>query len=191
MRLSVVPFAIVSLSALPLSLTAQTPPAAPPAPAAAPDTSQRRVATAVRRNGEITLDGKLDETAWQAAKPTGDFIQSYPKANERAPDQTEVRVLYDDATLYVGVRTFDSNPHAIAAQPARRYASGICSGWADVFIVAWRERRTAFRCPVNPLGVKEDVYTAIDNQEDPRWDAGWGVAPRVDSAGWVAAYRIP
>ena len=103
MRLSVIiAFAFIAVP----SVNAQTPPAAPP-PAAAPDTSQRKVATAVRRNGEITLDGRLDETAWQAANPIGAFIQSYPKANELAPDQTEVRVLYDDAALYVGVRMFD------------------------------------------------------------------------------------
>src|SRR5215211_3832529 len=100
MRLSfVLTFAFTSI---PPTLIAQTPPAAPP-PAAAPDTSQRRVATAVRRNGEITLDGRLDEAAWQAAQPITGFIQSYPKANEKAPDQTEARILYDDVALYVGV----------------------------------------------------------------------------------------
>src|SRR5688572_8419847 len=191
MRLSLVSsFAFVSLSALPSSVTAQTP-AAPPAPAAAPDTSQRRVATAVRRNGEITLDGKLDEAAWQAAKPTGDFIQSYPKANERAPDQTEVRILYDDAALYVGMRMFDKNPKEVAAQLARRDASGIYSDWAHLIIDSYHDRRTAFRFTVNPLGVKKDVYTSNDNQEDLNWDAVWDVATRVDSAGWVAEYRIP
>src|SRR5687768_7543134 len=191
MRLSFVTFAIVSLSALPLSLTAQTPPAAPPAAAAAPDTSQRRVATAVRRNGEITLDGKLDEAAWQSARPTGDFIQSFPKANERAPDQTEVRILYDDAALYVGMRMFDKNPKEIAAQLARRDASGIYSDWAHVFIDSYYDRRTAFRFTVNPLGVKKDVYMSNDNQEDLNWDAVWDVGVNVDSLGWVAEYRIP
>src|SRR5687767_7006507 len=187
MRLSLVSFAFVSLSALPSSVKAQT----PPAPAAAPDTSQRRVATAVRRNGEITLDGKLDETAWQAAKPTGDFVQSFPKANERAPDQTEVRILYDDAALYVGMRMFDKNPKEVAAQLARRDASGIYSDWAHLIIDSYYDRRTAFRFTVNPLGVKKDVYTSNDNQEDLNWDAVWDVGVNVDSLGWVAEYRIP
>ncbi|MDP9177968.1 MAG: carbohydrate binding family 9 domain-containing protein [Gemmatimonadota bacterium] len=191
MRLSLVSsFAFVSLSALPSSLSAQTPPAPPP-PAAAPDTSQRRVATAVRRTGEISLDGKLDEPAWQSARPTGDFIQSFPKANEKAPDQTEVRILYDDAALYVGMRMFDKNPKEIAAQLARRDASGIYSDWAHLIIDSYHDRRTAFRFTVNPLGVKKDVYTSNDNQEDVNWDAVWDVGVRVDSLGWVAEYRIP
>src|SRR5687767_10271407 len=187
MRLSLVSFAFVSLSALPSSVTAQT----PPAPAAAPDTSQRRVATAVRRNGEMTRDGKLDETARRAAKLTGDVVQSFPKANERATDQTEVRVLYDDAALYVGVRMFDSNPKEIAAQLARRDASGIYSDWAHLIIDSYHDRRTAFRFTVNPLGVKKDVYTSNDGAEDLNWDAVWDVATTVDSGGWNAEYRIP
>jgi hypothetical protein len=180
MRLSLV---IAFTFVIPSSLSAQTP--------ATPDTSQRKVATAVRRNGEITLDGRLDEAAWQAAKPIGGFIQSYPKANEPAPDQTEVRVLYDDAALYVGVRMFDKNPKEIAAQLARRDASGIYSDWVHLIIDSYHDRRTAFRFTVNPLGVKKDVYTSNDSQEDLNWDAVWDVATKVDSLGWVAEYRIP
>src|SRR6266545_1182046 len=185
----VIAFAFAFLFGIPSSLVAQTPPAPPPA--AAPDTSQRRVATAARRNGEISLDGKLDEAAWQAAQPISGFIQSYPKANEKAPDQTEVRVLYDDAALYVGVRAFDSHPKDIAAQLARRDASGIYSDWIHVIIDSYHDRRTAFRFSVNPLGVKKDVYTSNDTQEDLNWDAVWDVATKVDSLGWVAEYRIP
>ena len=92
---------LVLLSSLvPAALSAQnTPPA--------PDTSQHRIAVAARRTGEIDLDGRLDEPAWQTAQPAAGFIQSYPKAGEKAPDPTEVRVLYDDVALYVGIRLFD------------------------------------------------------------------------------------
>ena len=80
-------------SLVPVALSAQN----PPARAVSSDSTQHRVAVAARRNGEIHLDGKLDELAWQAAQPATGFLQSYPKPNEKAPDQTDVRVLYDDA----------------------------------------------------------------------------------------------
>jgi Domain of unknown function (DUF5916)/Carbohydrate family 9 binding domain-like len=162
-----------------------------PKTAAAVDTSVHRVAHAVRRTGEINLDGKLDEAAWQSAPPSGDFIQSYPKPGDRAPDQTEVRVLYDDEALYVGIRMYDAHPDSIAAQLARRDASGIYSDWVHLIIDSYHDRRTAFRFTVNPKGVKKDVYTSNDGNEDLNWDAVWEVATRVDSAGWVAEYRIP
>lgn len=177
------------LAVTPALATAQNPP--PRAVALGPDTSARRVVTAARRVGEIVLDGKLDETAWQAATPSGGFMQSYPKPGAAPQDPTEVRVLYDDAALFVGVRMSDAHPDSIAAQLARRDASGIYSDWIHLIIDSYRDRRTAFRFTVNPKGVKKDVYTSNDGAEDVNWDAIWDVATRVDSLGWVAEYRIP
>ena len=180
---------VIVLAAIPGALKAQNPPA--PSATVTVDTTSRPVAHAARRSGEIHLDGKLDEPAWQAAPVSGNFIKSYPKPGARAPDQTEVRVLYDDAALYVGIRLFDSHPDSIAAQLARRDASGIYSDWVHLIIDSYHDRRTALRFTVNPKGVKKDVYTSNDNSEDLNWDAVWEVETAVDSLGWVAEYRIP
>jgi len=147
--------------------------------------------TAFRRQGDIVVDGKLDEAAWQSATPSREFTQSYPNPGRPPLDPTEVRVLYDGAAIYVGVRMFDSRPDSIAAQLARRDVSGIYSDWAHVIIDSYRDRRTAFRFTVNPKGVQKDVYTSNDNSEDTNWDAVWEVGTRIDSLGWVAEYRIP
>ncbi|MGH7605060.1 MAG: DUF5916 domain-containing protein [Gemmatimonadaceae bacterium] len=156
-----------------------------------PDSSRIRLARAARRTGNITLDGKLDEPAWQAAPVIDDFSQSYPKQGAKATDRTEARVLYDDAAVYVGIRMYDSHPDSIVAQLARRDALGIYSDWIHVVIDSYHDRRTAFRFTTNPRGVKKDVYTSNDSNEDTNWDAVWEVATRVDSLGWVAEYRIP
>lgn len=138
------------------------------------------------------LDAKLDEPAWQRAPVARDqFTQSWPNPGKPGTDPTEVRVLYDDDAIYVGLRMFDSHPDSIAAQLARRDAGGIYSDWAHVIIDSYHDRRTAFRFSVNPKGVQKDVYSSNDNQEDTNWDAVWDVATRVDSLGWVAEYRIP
>jgi hypothetical protein len=158
---------------------------------AASDTASRRVAQAARRSGTIVIDGKLDDAAWAAATPTSSFIQAYPTPGAAAVDPTEVRVLYDDQALYVAIRMHDSHPDSIAAQLARRDASGIYSDWAHLIIDSYRDRRTAFRFSVNPKGVKKDVYTSDDGAEDVNWDAVWDVATLIDSGGWNAEYRIP
>ena len=146
---------------------------------------------AVRREGAVTLDGRLDEAAWQKATPAAQFTESYPNPGRAAVDPTEVRVLYDDDALYVGIRMFDAHPDSIAAQLARRDVSGIYSDWVHLIIDSYHDRRTAFRFTVNPKGVQKDVFTSNDGNEDGNWDAVWDVATRVDSAGWVAEYRIP
>jgi len=146
---------------------------------------------AVRATGAIRIDGILDETDWKSAPVASDFMESYPNSKERPPDSTQVRVLYDNSALYVGVRMFDSQPRLIAAQLARRDASGIYSDWLHVMVGTYFDHRTAYRFSVNPLGVKKDVLEYNDNNEDLNWDAVWNVATRVDSLGWVAEYRIP
>src|SRR5205085_9708439 len=117
---------------------------------------------AARVTADITIDAKLDEAAWAAAPVSSDFTQSYPKVGAQPTNRTEVRVLYDDAALYIGVRMFDAHPDSIAAQLARRDASGIYSDWMHVIIDSYHDRRTAFRFSVNPKGVKKDVYTSND-----------------------------
>jgi hypothetical protein len=146
---------------------------------------------AVRATGSIRVDGVLDEPDWQRAIVARDFTQSYPAPGSAPLDSTLVRVLYDNDALYVGIRLFDSEPSKIAAQLARRDASGIYSDWVHVIIGTYHDRRTAFRFSVNPLGVQRDVLEYDDNNEDENWDAVWNVGVKVDSLGWTAEYRIP
>ena len=156
--------------------------------------SPPRVMRAARRTAPIVIDGKLDDAAWAAAEPSGAFVQSYPTPGAVAPDRTEVRILYDDAALYVGIRMFDAHPDSIAAGLARRdagAATGIYTDWAHLVIDSYHDRRTAFRFSTTPRGVQKDGYMFNDNNEDNNWDAVWEVGTRVDSLGWVAEYRIP
>ncbi len=160
-----------------------------------PNTSApTRSMRAVRRTTPIVIDGKLDDAAWMTAEPTGDFIQAYPKPGAPAPDQTQVRVLYDDDAIYIGIRMFDAHPDSIAAGLAHRdatAATGIYSDWVHLVIDSYHDRRTAFRFSTTPRGVQKDVYTFNDGSEDVNWDAVWEVGTRIDSLGWVAEYRIP
>jgi hypothetical protein len=78
-----------------------------------------RTMSAARRTSPIAIDGRLDDAAWAQAEPSGDFTQSYPKPAAPPSDRTEVRVLYDDAAIYVGIRMYDSAPDSIAAGRAR------------------------------------------------------------------------
>lgn len=163
----------------------------PTTPAVTPAATAVPSLRAVRRDGPIVLDAKLDEPAWQKAPAASEFTQSYPRARQAPTQRTEVRVLYDDAALYVGVKMFDTAPDSIAAQLARRDAGGIYSDWVHVIVDSYYDRRTAFRFTVNPMGVKKDVYASNDGQEDTNWDAVWDVETRVDPDGWTAEYRIP
>lgn len=153
--------------------------------------SSRPELRAAHITGRIQIDGRLDEPAWATASVASTFTQSYPDPGAVPRQRTEVRVLYDNANLYVGVRAFDNSPDSIAAQLARRDASGIYSDWIHVIVDSYHDRRTGFRFSVNPLGVEKDGLEYNDTNEDLNWDAVWEVATSKDSLGWTAEYRIP
>src|SRR5262249_34683662 len=77
-------------------------------------------ARAVRRTGEITVDGKLDEPAWAAAPKQGGFTQRFPKDGAKADYHTSFAVLYDDDAVYVGVWADDPEPARIRRLLVRR-----------------------------------------------------------------------
>ena len=143
---------------------------------------------AVRATGRIHLDGKLDEPAWARAPVTDAFTQVDPLEGQPASQKTEVRVVYDDDALYVGVRLHDSG--RITARLGRRDMPLGDSDWFGVMIDSYHDHRTAFGFDVNPAGVRRDEVKTID-QDDNSWDPVWDVATSRDSAGWVAEYRIP
>lgn len=69
----------------------------------AQDPGQEKTVTALQVESTITLDGELNEPSWHLAEPATDFIQQNPRTGQPSSERTEVRLLYDDENLYVGV----------------------------------------------------------------------------------------
>ena len=91
----------------------------------------QKVATAVRLEGAVTLDGKLDEPAWQKAPVQTGFEMPLSSANRKPIPkemQTSFRVLYDDNNLYFGIRCNEPKPDSLAVQAARQYNAAM---WWD------------------------------------------------------------
>ena len=72
--------------------------------------------------GEVVLSMRANApgTAWSRAQAEAatDFRQEEPNEGQPATERTEVRILFDDRNLYIGIRAFDSDalldPDAIA-----------------------------------------------------------------------------
>src|SRR5690349_16458604 len=58
---------------------------------------------ATRTTRPPTIDGQLNEEAWSQAQVMSDFTQMDPDEGQPATERTEVRILYDDHALYVGM----------------------------------------------------------------------------------------
>ena len=60
--------------------------------------------------------------AWEQAAPLEDFAQAEPLEGQPASERTEVRLLYDDTAIYVGVVLHDTDPSQIVTTDTRRDA---------------------------------------------------------------------
>ncbi|MDQ3369382.1 MAG: carbohydrate binding family 9 domain-containing protein [Myxococcota bacterium] len=155
-----------------------------------PATAQSVEARAVRRDGAVTIDGRLDEAAWAAAPTQANFTQRFPIDGAQATVGTRFAILYDDQALYVGVWLDDPDPAKIRRLLTRRDVD-INADAVVVAIDSYHDRRTGYAFQLNAAGVQRDMLLYDDSQSDATWDAVWTGDVAVNSTGWTAEFRIP
>jgi hypothetical protein len=137
-----------------------------------------------------TIDGVLDDPAWQGADWQGDFIQREPYEGKPPSQQTEFKILYDDKHLYVAIRAHDTDPDRIERRLSRR--DTIEGDSVGIDIDSYFDKRTSFGFVVNAAGVKRDLVLSNDGDDaDMNWDPIWLVKTSRDENGWNAEMRIP
>ena len=178
---------VVGMSATPLP--AQSPVSAPPS-AAARDHALTPRLQAAPLNGQIHLDGQLDDAAWATARPAGLATQHDPDEGQAPTEATEIRMLVGQNALYIGARMFDDDASRIVRRLGRRDDEPN-SDRLTIRIDSRHDHLSAFVFNVYPAGNKGDASAGSDGSEDSSWDPVWDVATQVDSLGWTAELRIP
>ncbi|HXM39035.1 MAG TPA: DUF5916 domain-containing protein [Gemmatimonadales bacterium] len=145
---------------------------------------------AVPLQGEIHLDGKLDEPIWHTAPAATDFRQNQPHEGQPATQRTEVRFVFDGAALYVGARMFDDSGAAGVRTRLVRRDGDVNSDYVQVIFDTYHDHIGRLFFLVNPSGVKNDA-NGLGGGGDPSWDPVWEVQTAIDSLGWTAEMRIP
>ncbi|HJO05101.1 MAG TPA: DUF5916 domain-containing protein [Acidobacteriota bacterium] len=160
---------------------------------------------AVTRASEApVMDGVVDDASWALADVATDFLQREPGEGQPASERTEVRILYDDRNLYVGLIAYDTNPSGILASELRRDAlggggffgggGGGGGGSDDTFSVVldtFHDGRSGFLFTVNPLGARYDATIRNESEINSEWDEAWEAAAQVTARGWEAELVIP
>jgi hypothetical protein len=169
-----------------------------PLPAAADDPIDYATARlerrlpAVKATGPITLDGHLDEEAWAEAPVARGFIQNDPSEGDPATFDTEVRLIYDDTALYIGVFARDDHPAGIIVNELRKDFNTGSGDTFQVVIDTFHDGRNGYQFAVNPAGAKWDAQMANEGREtNSDWDGVWDVETRIGDDGWYAEIRIP
>ncbi len=151
-----------------------------------------RELNATRASGPIVTDGRLDEAAWREAPVASQFLQNDPREGEPATFDTQVRVLYDDENLYIGVTALDDDPQAIVVNDLTRDFNSRAGDAFGVALDTFHDGRNGFMFITNPAGAKFDAQFVNEGREfNSDWDGVWHVASRVTDSGWVSEIVIP
>ena len=185
------PIASLCLLALTVPVSAQDRSASPGASSSSGHSIAVPSARAARLNGPVSLDGRLDDAAWQTATPVSDFTQIDPNEGQPASQRTEMRFLFDDGALYVGARMWDTEGRAGVRTSLVRRDANFNSDFIEVVIDGFHDHLGRAFFQVNPSGSKFDMLGIGTSCCDEGWDPIWEAATRIDDDGWSAELRIP
>ncbi|MGH9347291.1 MAG: DUF5916 domain-containing protein [Vicinamibacterales bacterium] len=170
---------------------------------------------ATRLDGDAAppvLDGRVNDEAWIGVEPYTTFTQQDPNEGAPASERTEVRIVFDKSTVYVGIICFDSEPDKIIVNQSRRDADISETDSVIVVFDTFNDTQNAFVFGTNPLGIEYDGQVAGEGQAsgissrgsgtrgsqrgginafNANWDGDWRVRSSVTERGWETELAIP
>lgn len=154
--------------------------------------SQKKKLTTFATQNKITIDGIFDEPDWQKCDIAKDFIMINPDNGkpEDAERKTEVRILYDNACIYVAATLFDSEPNKIMKEFVGRDNFGTADHFG-IFINGYNDGQQEFRFFVSAVGVQQDLVYTPNGGEDITWNAIWDSKVKTTDIGWQVEMKIP
>jgi len=151
----------------------------------------RKAVEIPRLDADITINGRLDESAWSRAALVEDLHQVFPEEFVSPSQPTRVLVFYTETAIYVGATMVESDPGQITDRVLRQGQSLDSDDVFAVIIDPYLDRRNGYRFEVNPNGVRwEGLFQNIIEVEG-NWEGIWEVRSQRNEEGWVAEIRIP
>ncbi len=142
-------------------------------------------------DGELRIDGKLDEPQWAQALVVEDLHQYQPYEYSEPSQKTKVWIFYTADALYVAAFFEESDPSLISASVLRQGEGLVADDIFSVILDPYLDRRNGYRFTVNPNGVRwEGLYQNITDIQG-NWDGIWQADALVVDNGWYSEMRIP
>ena len=159
-----------------------------------------------------TIDGDvLGDPVWASVEPTKGFLQSAPDEGQPASEETEVRIVFTEDTIYFGVICHDRDPSAIIVSDSRRDSSMNDADSFQMVLDTFSDQQNGFVFGTTPAGQEYDGQ--VINEGGARsffggagrggfsrgsgggfnlnWDGAWQVRTAISDVGWSAEFAIP
>ena len=140
----------------------------------------------------VQVDGRLDDAAWETAEVISEFYQRSTRDVVEASERTEIRVLYDDRFLYIGVWAWDSEPDKMEIKAIFR-DEGSPGDVMNIVIDAYHAHRNAIQFSTNANGVMHDWLQTGEtaSTRDDNFQTVWNSQGRRLPNGYEIELAIP
>ena len=159
--------------------------------------SQVKTIKAVKTTQAPKIDGNLDDAEWRSAAIADNFIQNFPTFGGKASQKTEVKIIYDNAAVYIAAYISD-DPSLIRKQITARDAEQQSDvDHFSVFFDTYNDHQNGYQFLVTSANVQTDARLGpnlggrFNEYGDKTWDAVWESKVSMVRDGWVVEMKIP
>jgi len=148
-------------------------------------------AKAIRITIPPTIDGHINDAAWNEAFKIDQFVQREPNFGEPTSEKTIVSVCYDNNNLYFAVKCYD-DPKKITAKEMARDVSLGNDDRVQIILDTYLDHRNGYWFQIGPRGSIGDALISENGASmNKEWDALWIGKSSINSEGWEAELAIP
>lgn len=157
-------------------------------PAEAQERPQLRTA---RTATPPTIDGALDDAAWQTSPlALGPWVSYRPLRGDTGPDTTDVRIVYDERNIYIAFTCRSAEPARVRTTISRR-DTVFNDDWVGLSLDSTNAGQTAYHLMVNPSGVQMDAVNTTAAGERFESDFVWTSAAQRMADGYTVEIAMP
>ena len=143
------------------------------------------------------IDGSLTDSVWKDVPEAVNFITNSPVFGKPSKVKTAIKVIYDDAAIYIGAYLYD-DPAMIRKQfTTRDDQSRANVDYFSVFIDTYKDHQNAYQFLVTSRNVQTDARLSsaikpdLGVYGDLSWDAVWDSKVEMQKDGWTVEIKIP
>ena len=143
---------------------------------------------------DITLDGSLDEGVWKTAESAQQFYQYFPTDSVQAEQQSDIKMLFDDNFLYVGITVYAAGNDYVVPTLRRDFRAGGSDNITLMFDT-FNDGTNAFLFGTNPFGVRREALVSNGGTTlsgfTTSWDVKWRGETKMYDNYYVSEWAIP
>lgn len=142
----------------------------------------------------IKVDGIMDESVWDMAESAADFHQYFPSDTTLAFQQTDIKMLYNNTTLYVGIKLNTEGDNYVIPSLQRDYRAGGNDNISLMFDT-FNDGTNAFLFGMNPYGVRREALISNGGSGPSgfttSWDVKWKGETKIYDGYYICELAIP